>query len=149
MTRKVYTDGSCENNPGPGGWAWVEYDGDKSISQGVGCERHTTNNKMELMAVIKAMENFQSGKTLIYTDSQYVCNGVNTWLAAWKRRGWKRSNKKPVLNLDLWKRLDGLLDICDVRFHWVKGHAKNPGNNLADELAYGQATKASSMVAGD
>ena len=131
----IYTDGACKGNPGPGGWgALLEYDG--RIREIFGGETHTTNNRMELTAVIEALSTLKrSCAVALYTDSQYVKNGIQTWIHAWKRNGWKTADRKPVKNADLWRALDLAVAQHDIRWHWVKGHAATPGNVRADELA--------------
>ena len=131
----IYTDGACKGNPGPGGWgALLEYDGHRK--ELFGGEPHTTNNRMELVAVIRALEALKrESDVAIYTDSQYVKNGIEAWIHAWKRNGWKTSDKKPVKNEDLWRELDELATRHRISWHWVRGHDDNPGNERADELA--------------
>jgi ribonuclease HI len=131
----IYTDGACKGNPGPGGWgALLEYDGRRK--ELFGGEPHTTNNRMELVAVIRALEALtRESDVAIYTDSQYVKNGIEAWIHGWKRNGWKTSDKKPVKNEDLWRELDELAKRHRIRWHWVRGHDDNPGNERADELA--------------
>lgn len=132
---EIFTDGACRGNPGPGGWGAVLRAGahEKKIS---GAEKHTTNNRMELMAVIKALESVKnSSKIAITTDSQYVKNGISLWIHGWKKNGWKTSDKKPVKNIDLWQELDTLVQSHDISWHWVRGHTGHPENELADELA--------------
>jgi len=131
----IYTDGACKGNPGPGGWgALLEYDGRRK--ELFGGEPHTTNNRMELVAVIRALEALtRESDVAIYTDSQYVKNGIEAWIHAWKRNGWKTSDKKPVKNEDLWRELDELATRHRISWHWVRGHDDNPGNERADELA--------------
>jgi len=131
----IYTDGACKGNPGPGGWgALLEYDGRRK--ELFGGEPHTTNNRMELVAVIRALEALtRESDVAIYTDSQYVKNGIEAWIHGWKRNGWKTSDKKPVKNEDLWRELDQLATRHRISWHWVRGHADNPGNERADELA--------------
>ncbi len=135
----IYTDGSCSGNPGPGGWgAILMYKGlEKELSGG---ESHTTNNKMELTGAIRALEALKEPcQVTLYTDSQYLVNAINQhWLENWKKRGWKKADKSPVLNQDLWEALDSQLSRHQVRFVWVKGHADNPYNNRCDELAVAQ-----------
>ena len=131
----IYTDGACKGNPGPGGWgAVLQYDG--KTRELFGGEPNTTNNRMELTAVIKALTTLKRRCVVaLYTDSQYVKNGIETWIHAWKRNGWKTASKQPVKNADLWRELDLAAAAHDVRWHWVKGHADSPGNLRADELA--------------
>jgi ribonuclease HI len=131
----IYTDGACKGNPGPGGWgALLEYDGRRK--ELFGGEPHTTNNRMELVAVIRALEALtRESDVAIYTDSQYVKNGIESWIHGWKRNGWKTSERKPVKNEDLWRELDELATHHRIRWHWVRGHDDNPGNERADELA--------------
>jgi len=131
----IYTDGACRGNPGPGGWgAALEYDGNERHLYGG--ELDTTNNRMELTAVIKALEALKFNCQIeIYTDSKYVLQGITEWLANWKKRNWLTANKKPVQNVDLWQELDALVAEHDINWHWVKGHSGHPGNDLADQLA--------------
>ncbi|MEM6648988.1 MAG: ribonuclease HI [Pseudomonadota bacterium] len=132
---EIYTDGACSGNPGPGGWGVFILNGNDQ-DRLCGGEPNTTNNRMELLAAIKALETFPEGSQLtLYTDSQYVKNGVTTWMAGWKRNGWKTANKKPVKNKDLWEPLDILANDRRVTWKWVKGHAGDPGNEEADRLA--------------
>ena len=132
----IYTDGACSGNPGPGGWGAILCWGvhEKELS---GAERETTNNRMELTGVIRALEALKEPcEVALYTDSQYVANAMTQgWAAGWRARGWKRSNKEPALNPDLWARLLELCETHAVTFHWVKGHAENPYNNRCDQLA--------------
>jgi len=132
----IYTDGGCRGNPGIGGWGvWLRYgDHDKKLK---GAERDTTNNQMELMAAIKALEAIKSSSIAIelYTDSKYVMTGINEWIVNWKAKGWKTANKKSVKNVALWKRLDVLNQQHNVKWHWVKGHSGDSGNEMADTLA--------------
>ncbi len=131
----IYTDGACSGNPGPGGWGVLLRYGDHE-KELCGGEAETTNNRMEMMAVIKALEALKGRcHVSIYTDSKYVMDGVNQWLEGWKARGWKSASKKPVKNKDLWERIDSLLSAHDITFFWVKGHAGHPENERADELA--------------
>jgi ribonuclease HI len=137
MTGKVvmYTDGACKGNPGPGGWGVVLQYGDARKTMHGG-EGQTTNNRMELMAAIQGLRALKrSCQVELYTDSQYVRNGITEWMAGWKRNGWKNSAKKPVKNADLWQELDAEAARHKVNWHWVKGHSGHPGNELADELA--------------
>jgi ribonuclease HI len=131
----IYTDGACKGNPGPGGWgALLQYG--RRERELFGGESRTTNNRMELIAVIRALESLKRTATVeIYTDSQYVKNGIETWIKVWKRNGWKTSDRKPVKNADLWVELDRLVHEHDVKWHWVKGHADTEGNQRADALA--------------
>lgn len=131
----VYTDGACKGNPGPGGWgAILEYRGRKREHSGA--ERDTTNNRMELMAAIRALEALKEPCVVqLYTDSNYLRQGITQWLAQWKRRGWKTAARKPVKNQDLWQRLDSATARHQVHWHWVRGHSGNAGNEAADALA--------------
>jgi ribonuclease HI len=132
----IYTDGGCRGNPGIGGWGvWLRYgDHDKKLK---GAERDTTNNQMELMAAIKALEAIKSSSIAIelYTDSKYVMTGINEWIVNWKAKAWKTANKKSVKNVALWKRLDVLNQQHNVEWYWVKGHSGDSGNEMADTLA--------------
>ena len=132
---EIYTDGACRGNPGPGGWAAVLSSGtqEKELS---GAEALTTNNRMELTAVIRALEALKRPvQARVYTDSEYVRRGIREWLAAWKARGWRTAARKPVKNQDLWQRLDELCAGHHIEWHWVPGHAGVPGNERADRLA--------------
>jgi ribonuclease HI len=131
----IYTDGACKGNPGPGGWgAWLSSKG-KEIEL-FGGEMNTTNNRMELTAVIEALASLKrSCEVHIYTDSQYVRQGITEWIHNWKKRGWKTADNKPVKNADLWQRLDALRVLHRVDWRWVKGHSGDPGNERADMLA--------------
>ncbi|OGA94700.1 MAG: ribonuclease HI [Betaproteobacteria bacterium RIFCSPLOWO2_12_FULL_66_14] len=132
---QVYADGACRGNPGPGGWGAVLSFGERE-KELFGGEPLTTNNRMELTAVIRALEALKRHCEVdIYTDSQYVQKGISEWLAAWKRRGWRTADKKPVKNVDLWQRLEELAAGHSIRWHWVRGHAGHPGNERADALA--------------
>ncbi|WP_372965136.1 ribonuclease HI [Marinobacter sp.] len=137
MTDKVviYTDGACKGNPGPGGWGVVlRYGGAEKKMHGG--ESLTTNNRMELIAAIQGLRALNRNcKVDLYTDSQYVRKGITEWMAGWKRNGWKTAARKPVKNADLWQELDAESARHQVTWHWVKGHAGHPGNELADELA--------------
>ena len=138
---KIYTDGSCIGNPGPGGWAVIILDNrnEKKIS---GKKNNTTNNQMELLAPIKALSNFDKQKSFtIFTDSIYVKDGITKWIKNWKKNNWKTSRKKPVKNQKLWKKLDELVKFHDVKWEWIKGHSTNIYNNLVDELARKAAEK--------
>ena len=132
---EIYTDGACRGNPGPGGWAALLLAGEheREIS---GAEAATTNNRMELTAVIRALEALKRPvEGAIYTDSQYVRQGVLEWMPNWKARGWKTADKKPVKNQDLWQALDALVARHKLEWHWVKGHSGNVGNERVDALA--------------
>ena len=131
----IYTDGACRGNPGPGGWAaLLSYDGhEKELA---GAEAQTTNNRMELTAVIRALQALKRRVPVrIYTDSEYVRRGITEWIGGWKRRGWVTAEKKPVKNQDLWQELDALAAANTVEWHWVKGHSGVPGNERVDRLA--------------
>ncbi len=131
----IYTDGACKGNPGTGGWGalLVGPDGDTEIFGG---ETNTTNNRMELLAVIRALEAIDTTADIdVYTDSQYVQKGITEWIRNWQARGWKTAAKKPVKNADLWRQLLAETERHRVAWHWVKGHAGHPGNERADELA--------------
>ena len=131
----VYTDGACKGNPGPGGWGALLSYGDHEREL-CGGEPATTNNRMELTAVIRALEALKHRcKVKLHTDSQYVQKGITEWIANWKKRGWKTADKKPVKNEDLWRELDELAVKHDIQWIWVKGHAGHDGNERADELA--------------
>ena len=131
----VYTDGACSGNPGPGGWGVLVLNGEKK-DEFCGGEPETTNNRMEMMAAIKALEFLPAGSQVkLHTDSTYVMKGITEWIKGWKAKGWKNSQKKPVKNKDLWVHLDDLVASRDVSWAWVKGHAGDPGNERADELA--------------
>ena len=142
MEIKIYTDGACVGNPGPGGWAAIILlkNGKKELFGG---EKLTTNNRMELTAAIKALEHFSkeekklpSLKNLkIYTDSNYVKEGITVWINSWEKNNWKTADKKNVKNVDLWKKLKELVKPNPIEWSWVKGHSSDPMNNLADELA--------------
>jgi ribonuclease HI len=139
----IYTDGACSGNPGPGGWgAVLLYRGrEKELSGGEA--GRTTNNRMELMAAIRALESLSRPvRVNLYTDSTYVRNGISKWLPGWQRNGWKTTAKQPVKNADLWQRLDAAMRPHDVEWHWVKGHAGNAGNERADALANRGMTEA-------
>jgi ribonuclease HI len=131
----IHADGACKGNPGPGGWgAWLAFDGrEKELYGG---EAQTTNNRMEMMAVIRALEHLKRPCSIkIYTDSVYVQKGITEWIKGWKIRGWKTSARQPVKNDDLWKQLDSLSQQHDIEWIWVKGHAGHAGNERADMLA--------------
>ena len=130
----IYTDGACSGNPGKGGWAAIIIEGnnEKIIS---GSEPMTTNNRMELIAVIKALQPLQSQKINIFTDSKYVKDGIESWIKNWKKNGWITAAKQPVKNKDLWMELDDLVKDKNIDWQWVKGHSTNKYNNLVDEEA--------------
>jgi ribonuclease HI len=132
---EIWTDGACSGNPGPGGWGAVIRlpDGETELSGG---ENPTTNNRMELMGAISALEHLPEGAhATLHTDSQYVKNGLTQWIHGWKRNGWRTADKKPVKNEDLWRRLDDAARRHSVEWKWVKGHAGDPMNERADALA--------------
>jgi len=131
----IYTDGACKGNPGIGGWgAWLRWGAhEKELFGG---ERDTTNNRMELTAVIESLALLKRRSAVaVYTDSEYVKNGITTWIHNWKKRGWRTADNKPVKNAELWARLDDLVAGHDVQWHWVRGHTGDPGNERADQLA--------------
>lgn len=144
-TIEIFTDGACRGNPGPGGWGVLLRYGDnaekkeKKIS---GSEAHTTNNRMELTAVIKALEALKKPcKIILTTDSQYVKKGMTEWMLQWKKKGWMTSDKKPVKNKDLWQQLDAEVQSHDIQWHWVKAHNGHVENEEADKLATGAIDK--------
>ena len=131
----LYTDGACKGNPGPGGWGVVLFYGEHEKHLWGG-EDGTTNNRMELRAAIEGLAALTRQCTVdLYTDSQYVRNGINQWMANWKRNGWRTSARKPVKNAELWQRLDDLVQRHRIQWHWVRGHSGNDGNEQADALA--------------
>jgi len=132
----IYTDGACRGNPGPGGWGAVLQFADKE-KRLYGGERETTNNRMELTAVIRALECLKDNQwpVRVVTDSKYVLQGITEWIKGWKKKGWRTASKKPVMNAELWQELDALVERFDIQWEWVKGHSGHPGNELADELA--------------
>lgn len=132
---EIYADGACKGNPGPGGWGVILRAGthEKELFGG---ERETTNNRMELTAVIRGLEALKRPcRIQLFTDSQYVVKGMTEWLAGWKKKGWKNAAKEPVKNVDLWQQLEVLAAQHDIEWNWVKGHAGHPENERADELA--------------
>jgi ribonuclease HI len=135
VTVEIYTDGACRGNPGPGGWAaTLQWEG--HLRELSGAERETTNNRMELTAVIRALEALKRSMPVrVYTDSQYVRQGITEWLPNWKKRDWRTADKKPVKNRDLWEALDAAAARHEVEWHWVKGHSGVPGNERVDALA--------------
>jgi len=135
----IYTDGGCSGNPGPGGWACVIIS-EGNVKKLSGGEHETTNNRMELTAAIQALDSVKNSKELlnktisVYSDSQYVKNGINTWIKSWKKNGWKTSSKQAVKNQDLWVKLDELNNALNPSWHWVKGHAGIEYNEVCDSL---------------
>lgn len=136
-TVHLFTDGACSGNPGPGGWGLIlRHPATGKEIERSGAEAMTTNNRMELMAVIEGLTLLTKPSVVeLYSDSQYVLKGLKEWLASWKRRGWKTADKKPVKNVELWTRLDELAQKHDVRMHWIRGHQGHPENERADRLA--------------
>ena len=138
MKYKIYTDGACSGNPGPGGWAAIILANDQVEDMMSGNEKNTTNNKMELLAPIKAIQKFKKKSEIsIFTDSTYVKEGITVWIKKWEKNGWKTASKKPVKNIELWKKLKNLSSKHSIKWIWVKGHAQNKYNNLVDEIAQG------------
>jgi ribonuclease HI len=132
---EIYADGACRGNPGPGGWGVLLRSGGREREL-CGGEAQTTNNRMELTAVIEGLRALRRrSRVRVYTDSQYVQKGISEWIHGWKRRGWRTADRKPVKNEDLWRRLDEVARAHEVQWHWVKGHAGHPGNERADLLA--------------
>jgi ribonuclease HI len=140
---KIYTDGGCSGNPGPGGWAYVmvlqTFQGEQVLAKNKGSEKGTTNNRMELTAVIMALRALKTMKdaprqAAVITDSQYVQKGITEWIRNWKRNAWKTADKKPVKNQDLWMELDSLAGEFPLKWEWVKGHAGNKYNEMCDEM---------------
>lgn len=132
---EIFTDGACRGNPGPGGWGAILRYGDREREL-YGSERETTNNRMELMAAISALEALKRPcEVTLTTDSTYVQKGISEWLPQWKKRGWKTADKKPVKNQDLWQRLETALGDHRIRWHWIKGHSGHEENERADQLA--------------
>lgn len=141
---QLFTDGACSGNPGPGGWAFIlkQPATGREIERSGG-EKETTNNRMELRAVIEGLSALKRPSIVeLFSDSQYVLNGLNEWLDAWKRRGWRTAAKMPVKNQELWMRLDELRGVHELRFHWIEGHAGHPENERCDELAVAAAREA-------
>ena len=131
----IYTDGACSGNPGPGGWGALLQFGEHEREL-KGGERNTTNNRMELTAAVAALETLKrTCKVHLHTDSTYLRDGMTSWIHNWKRNGWRTTAKKPVKNVDLWQRLDEAIQSHDIEWHWIKGHAGDPGNEAADALA--------------
>lgn len=143
---EIFTDGACSGNPGPGGWgAVLRYQGVEKELQGG--ESETTNNRMEMLAAIHALEAMKRPvRAVIHTDSTYLRDGITKWIHAWKKRGWKTAGKKPVKNVDLWQRLETAVERHDVEWRWVKGHAGHPENERADALARGGIPSASASL---
>lgn len=134
---ELYTDGACSGNPGPGGWAYIlRHPASGKGVEASGAEPETTNNRMELRAVIEGLSALTRHSSVdLYSDSQYVLKGLNEWMPAWKARGWRTADKKPVKNQDLWQTLDALAGQHVLRFHWIKGHNEHPENERCDALA--------------
>ena len=137
MKYKIYTDGACSGNPGPGGWAALILQNNNEVKYMLsGNENNTTNNKMELIAPIKAIQKINvKSEIYIFTDSTYVKDGITVWIKKWEKNGWKTSSKKPVKNIELWKKLKNLSSKHSIKWIWVKGHSQNKFNNIVDELA--------------
>lgn len=136
-TVHLFTDGACSGNPGPGGWGLImRHPATGKEAERSGAEKSTTNNRMELMAVIEGLKMLSKPSIVeLYSDSQYVLKGLKEWIHSWKRRGWKTADKKPVKNVELWKQLDELASKHDLRTHWIRGHDGHPENERADQLA--------------
>ena len=142
MKYKIYTDGACSGNPGPGGWAAIIIVNNEIKDTFFGSEKNTTNNQMELMAPIKAIQKFKKKSEIsIFTDSTYVRDGITNWIKQWEKNGWKTASKKPVKNKDLWKKLKYLSSKHSIKWIWIKGHSQDKYNNLVDELAQGAIKK--------
>src|SRR6267142_690120 len=140
---ELYTDGACSGNPGPGGWAYIlrhpESGAEKEVTGG---EASTTNHRMELLSVINGLKALDRPCQVdLYSDSQYVINGMREWMDAWKKKEWKRGKNSPVMNLELWKQLDELRQLHQLRYHWVRGHNNHPQNERCDVLAVGAIEK--------
>lgn len=134
---ELYTDGACSGNPGPGGWAFIlKHPASGKEVEGVGAELETTNNRMELMAVIAGLEGVKRPcRVEVYSDSQYVLKGLREWMDQWIKRGWRTASKQPVKNQDLWERLDTLRKKHTLSFHWIRGHNEHPENERCDRMA--------------
>jgi len=134
---ELYTDGACSGNPGPGGWAYIiKHPASGRLQERSGGETATTNNRMELISVIEGLESLNDPTEVdLYSDSQYVCNGLSTWLEKWKAKGWRRGRNIPVKNVELWQKLDTLKSIHEISCHWIRGHTDHPENDRCDELA--------------
>ncbi len=138
MKYKIYTDGACSGNPGPGGWAAIILVNNEIKEMFFGSEKNTTNNQMELLAPIKAIQKFKKKSEIsIFTDSTYVRDGITIWIKRWEKNGWKTASKKSVKNKELWKKLKNLSSKHSIKWIWVKSHAQDKYNNLVDELAQG------------
>jgi len=141
-THRIFTDGGCSGNPGPGGWAYVILEqtpeGEKMLAKEKGAQKSTTNNRMELTAVISALRAIKAARTpgviTVFTDSQYVQKGITSWIHAWKKNSWKTADKKPVKNRDLWEELDSLAAQLPLKWEWVKGHTGNEYNEICDAM---------------
>ena len=141
-TYQLFTDGACLGNPGPGGWASILREADGSDVIRTGGEPSSTNNRMELLAVIDALESLpEPSRVTIYSDSEYVLKGLSEWMSGWKAKGWKKADGKTVMNLDLWQRLEGQSSRHQLTTHWVKGHAGHPENERVDFLANTEAKR--------
>lgn len=140
---ELYTDGACSGNPGPGGWAYIlKHPASGTEREAAGGEPETTNNRMELTAVIEGLIAIKApSRVEVYSDSQYVLKGLDEWLDAWKARGWKTAAKKPVKNQELWERLDELRTRHELSFHWIRGHNEHPENERCDRLAVEQSQR--------
>ncbi len=134
---ELYTDGACSGNPGPGGWAYIlRHRASESEREDSGGEPETTNNRMELMAVIRGLTALtRPSRVDVFSDSQYVLNGLKSWMDGWKKKGWVTASKSPVKNRDLWERLDELRSTHELDYHWIRGHNEHPENERADKLA--------------
>ena len=142
MKYKIYTDGACSGNPGPGGWAVIILVNNEIKEMFFGSEKNTTNNQMELLAPIKVIQKFKKKSEIsIFTDSTYVRDGITNWIKQWEKNGWKTASKKPVKNKDLWKKLKNLSSKHSIKWIWIKGHSQDKYNNLVDELAQGAIKK--------
>lgn len=142
-TFELYTDGACSGNPGPGGWAYVLKDPQRgTVCEQSGGEPETTNNRMELISVIEGLQALPEPSSVdLYSDSQYVCKGLSTWLDQWKAKGWRRGRNERVKNVDLWTKLDRLRDVHQLACHWIRGHNEHPENERCDELAVAAAAR--------
>lgn len=145
MTFKIYTDGSCHGNPGPGGWAFIVLKEDLIQFQESGSMKNTTNNQMELSAAIKGIEYILKSNTdsniKLFTDSKYVIDGINSWIHGWKKNNWKTASRQPVKNIELWKQLDDLVKRVTIEWVWVKGHSGEVMNEKVDQLANSAALR--------